>query len=150
MNFSTKYFLTVIFSIIVLNGYAQTKNTKSDFEQITEILTDYIEGTKNGEPDRLRRAFHKDFNLYTITKDSLWIRSGEQYISNIKAGEKSNRTGRIIFIDIEKDAAIAKAEIVVPNWRTFIDYFLILKYQDAWKIVHKSYSWRELPKIEKK
>lgn len=124
--------------------------TKSDVEQITEILLDYIEGTANGEPDRLRKAFHPNFNLYTIAHDTLWIRSGLQYISNTKVGEKSNRIGRILSIDIEKDAAVAKAEIVIPNWRIFTDYFLIMKYQSAWKIVQKSYTWREIPKTEKK
>ncbi len=53
----------------------------------------------NGEPERLRKALHPDFNLYTVTKDSLWTRSGAQYISGIKTGEKSNRIGRIISID---------------------------------------------------
>jgi putative intracellular protease/amidase len=135
---------------ILRTNFKGTDNTlvKSDLEQITEILLDYIEGTANGQPERLRKAFHPNFNLYTVAKDTLWTRSGEQYISNIKAGEKSNRIGRIISIDIEKDAAMAKAEIEVPNWRTFTDYFLILKYQGAWKIVHKSYTWRELPKAE--
>lgn len=139
--------------IAILKNNFKNTNTilvKSDLEQITEILLDYIEGTANGQPERLRKAFHPDFNLYTVAKDTLWTRSGEQYISNIKVGEKSDRIGRILSIDIEKDAAIAKAEIVVPGWRTFTDYFLILKYQGAWKIVHKSYSWRELPKNETK
>ncbi|MBL0315941.1 MAG: nuclear transport factor 2 family protein [Flavobacteriales bacterium] len=116
---------------------------QSDLAQINEILLDYIEGTANGQPERLRKAFHPDFNLYTVAKDTLWIRSGEQYISNIKVGEKSNRIGRVLSIDVEKDAAVAKAEILIPGWRTFTDYFLILKYQGAWKIVQKSYSWRE-------
>ena len=119
-------------------------------EQITEILIDYIEGTANGQPEKLRKAFHPNFNLYTIAKDTLWTRSGEQYISNIKLGEKSNRIARIISIDIVKDAAIAKAEILIPNWRIFTDYFLILKYQGNWKIVHKSYTWREIPKTDMK
>jgi putative intracellular protease/amidase len=125
-------------------------NQKSDLDLIRETLKDYIDGTANGQPERLRKAFNPNFNLYTVAKDSLWIRSGEQYITNIKVGEKANRIGRIIAIDIEKDAAIAKVEIEVPNWRTFTDYFLILKYQGSWKIVHKSYSWRELAKIDKK
>lgn len=117
---------------------------KSDSEQITEILLDYIDGIANGQPERLRKAFHPDFNLYTVAKDSLWIRSGKEYISNIKVGEKVNRIGKIISIDIEKDAASAKAEIVVPNVRTFTDYFLLLKYEGFWKIVQKSYSWNDL------
>ena len=112
---------------------------------------DYIEGTANGEPGRLRKAFHPDFNLYTVTEaDSLRIRSGEAYIANIKEGEKANRIGRIISIDYEKDAAMAKAEIVIPNWRIFTDYFLLLKYEGAWKIVQKSYTWRAYPKAEEK
>lgn len=140
-----------VISILKANfsGQENTK-VKSDLDQITEILMDYIEGTANGQPERLKKAFHPNFNLYTTVKDTLWIRSGEQYISNIKVGEKSNRIGKIISIDIEKDAAVAKAEIQIPNWRIFTDYFLILKYQGTWKIVHKSYTWRELPKTTKK
>ena len=110
---------------------AQTENSKSEIEQITVTLMDYLEGTANGEPDRLKRAFHPDFNLYTVTIEySLRIRTGEKYITNVKEGDKSNRIGRIISIDYEKDAAIAKAEILIPNWRLFIDYFLLLKYED--------------------
>ena len=121
----------------------------SDIEQITATLTDYIEGTANGEPERLRRAFHPDFNLYTVDdKNKLLVRSGEKYISGVKQGEKSNRIGRIISIDYEKDAATAKVEIVIPKWRIFTDYFLLVKYEGSWKIVQKSYTWREIPKSE--
>ncbi|MFM9952014.1 MAG: nuclear transport factor 2 family protein, partial [Saprospiraceae bacterium] len=80
------------------NATAQTENSKSEFEQITATLMDYIDGTGNGEPERLRKAFHPDFNLYTVTQDTLWIRSGEKYIANVKAGEKTSRIGRIISI----------------------------------------------------
>jgi Putative lumazine-binding len=143
-------FKILLISFILASGLslnAQNKNDKSEIEQISQTLMDYIEGTADGEPDRLRKAFHPDFNLYTVTeKDSLRIRSGEKYILGVKQGEKSNRIGRIISIDHEKDAAIAKAEIVVPNWRIFTDYFLLLKYEGNWKIVHKSYTWREYPK----
>lgn len=145
-------FRIVLFTLALLADTvvnAQSVDSKSDFNQITETLMNYIEGTANGQPDRLRKAFHPDFNLYTVASgDSLRIRSGKEYIANIKEGEKANRIGRIISIDYEKDAAIAKAEILVPGWRTFIDYFLLLKYDGAWKIVHKSYTWREVPKKE--
>ncbi|MBK8371898.1 MAG: nuclear transport factor 2 family protein [Saprospiraceae bacterium] len=129
---------------------AQTQSTSHEFEQISATLMDYIEGTANGEPERLRKAFHPDFNLYNVTRDSLWIRSGEKYISNIKPGEKANRIGRIISIDYENDAAMAKAEIVIPGWRIFTDYFLLLRYEGSWKIVQKSYTWSEYPLTEEK
>ena len=140
----------MIFSFSILS-YAQAEQSQSEIEQITETLMHYIEGTANGEPERLRLAFHPDFNLYTITEqDSLRIRSGEKYISNFQPGKKSNRIGRIIAIDFEKDAATAKAEIVVPNWKIFTDYFLLLKYEGSWKIVQKSYTWKPFPLPEDK
>ena len=145
--------LTIIALVVCFSNTTIAQNEESDSEiaQITATLMDYIEGTGNGEPDRLRKAFHPDFNLYTVTpQDSLWVRSGEKYISNVKEGKKTSRIGRIISIDYEKDAAIAKAEILIPNWRVFIDYFLLLKYEGSWKIVHKSYTWRDIPKSQEK
>lgn len=134
-----------VIKILRQNFKNSNGNAKSDLEQITEVLLDYIEGTANGQPERLRKAFDPNFNLYTVAKDTLWVRSGEKYILDVKAGQKTKRIGKIISIDIENNTAIAKAEITIPKWRTFTDYFLILKYKGAWKIVQKSYSWRELP-----
>ncbi|MBK6643368.1 MAG: nuclear transport factor 2 family protein [Bacteroidetes bacterium] len=126
-------------------------DSKTEIAQITSTLMDYIEGTANGEPERLRKAFHPDFKLYAVSDtDSLLVRSGEKYIANIKPGEKANRIGRIISIDFENDAAMAKAEIVVPGWRIFTDYFLLLKYEGSWKIVQKSYTWRPFPSVSDK
>lgn len=141
-----QYIICLLFFFTTSKAYSQIDSTKSDFELITETLMHYIEGTANGQPERLKEAFHPDFNLYTVNgDDSLLIRSGEAYIENIKVGEKANRIGRIISIDYENNAAIAKAEILVPGWRIFTDYFLLLKYEGTWKIVHKSYTWREIP-----
>ncbi|MBK7389010.1 MAG: nuclear transport factor 2 family protein [Bacteroidetes bacterium] len=129
----------------------QQVDSKTEIAQITSTLMDYIEGTANGEPERLRKAFHPDFKLYAVSDtDSLLVRSGEKYIANIKPGEKANRIGRIISIDFENDAAMAKAEIVVPGWRIFTDYFLLLKYEGSWKIVQKSYTWRPFPSVSDK
>ena len=141
-----KHFLAFLLLLVTLNGYSQSDTTQSDLAQITATLMDYIEGTANGEPERLRRALHPDFNLYTVTQeDSLRIRSGEEYIQGIKVGEKSDRIGRIIAIDYENNAAMAKAEIIIPGWRIFTDYFLLLKYEGSWKIVQKSYTWTAYP-----
>lgn len=126
--------------------------SQADTEQITRTLTDYMEGTANGEPARLRNAFHPDFKLYGVNNaNELVIRSGEQYIESFVQGKKADRIGRILSIDVDNNAAAAKVEILVPYQnRVFTDYFLLLKYQGAWKIVQKSYTWKELPKPGKK
>ena len=129
--------------------HAQQTDTLSEIPAIEECLMDYIDGTANGWPDSVRAAFHPDFYLYYVNaQDSLVARDGEAYINNIKPGEKANRVGRIISIDYTGNAAIAKAEILVPGWRLFTDYFLLMKYQGSWKIVQKSYTWVDVPKSE--
>lgn len=78
--------------LIGINANAQTENSKSEIDQISETLMDYIEGTGKGEPERIRKAFHPNFNLYTVTaEDRLLIRSGEKYISNVKEGVKKQQ-----------------------------------------------------------
>ena len=141
-----------IIAMLIIGGFsvhAQTENSKSEIEQITETIMNYIDGTANGDLAKLEKAFHSDFNLYSVTEeDSLRIWKGKDYVSGIKEGRKSNRIGRIISIDFEKDAAIAKAEILIPNWKVFTDYFMLLKYEGSWKIVQKSYTSRAIPKAE--
>lgn len=140
----------LLFGLLLTVGF-NLKAQSTDLEQITETLLNYIEGTANGEPDQIRHAFHPDFNLYSVTKeDQLRVWNGKNYIENIKVGEKNNRKERIISIDFENNAASAKAEIIIPNWRIFTDYFLLLKYEDSWKIIHKSYTWKEFPNAEEK
>lgn len=134
--------------LFTINAIGQNQKDSSEINLISEVLMDYIEGTANGEPNRLKEAFHPDFNLYTIVNDSLRIRSGKQYIAGIKEGKKSNRIGRIVSIDIQNNAAMAKVEIDIPNWKIFTDYFLLLKYQGNWHIVQKSYTFSAYPKKE--
>ena len=117
-------------------------NAQTEIEKINKPLMDYIEGTANGEPDRLKRAFHPDFNLYFVQNDSVKMWSGKGYIANVKQGRKSNRIGKIISVDYENDAAIAKIEIDMPDRkRLYTDYLMLLKVKDDWKIIHKSFTF---------
>lgn len=116
---------------------------QSEKHQIETVLIDYIEGTSNGEPARLEKAFHPDLNLYSVDKhENLKIWKGTDYIKVFKEGEKKDRTGRILSIDYENNAAIAKVEIKAYG-RTYIDYFMLLKLKDGWKIIHKSYTQKK-------
>ncbi|MBV7259001.1 nuclear transport factor 2 family protein [Erythrobacter crassostreae] len=124
---------------------ASTPISSSETRLIEETLTDYIEGTSLGTPDQLRSAFHPDFNLYAVNPDnSLRIWSGQDYISDFKVGESNNRVGKILSIDFEQDVAVAKAEVTIPGSRVFTDYFLLVKYEDQWRIIHKSYTSRPI------
>lgn len=121
-------------------------HSQSDIENINKTLYDYIEGTANGEPERLKQAFHEDFNLYFVKNDSLHVWSGKQYIGNVKPGRKSNRIGKVLSIDFEGNAAIAKIEILMPaRKRIYTDYLMLLKVNSKWKIIHKSFTFKNYP-----
>lgn len=119
---------------------------QSEISKINKVLYDYIEGTANGEPARLKSAFYDNFNLYFVANDTLKTWSGKQYIAGVKEGRKSNRIGKVLSIDFEGDAAIAKIEILMPaRKRIYTDYLMLLKIKEGWKIIHKSFTFKNYP-----
>lgn len=134
----------IIGIILSLQTNAQSYNSSSEIEQITETLMDYILGSTHGQPARLKKAFHEDLNLYYIKNDSLKVWAGTDYISDTKEGKPTGEDGRILSIDYENNAAVAKVEVSNPNYPgTYIDYFMLLKIEGHWKIIHKMFT-REL------
>jgi len=130
----------LLFSIISTAAFTQ----KTDMELITETLTDYIEGSTEGKPNRLKTAFYKDLNLYSVRNDSIKIWSGKNYIKSTKEGEPTGESGKIISIDYENNAAVAKVEISHPKAKkAYVDYFMLLKTEDKWTIIHKMYTKRK-------
>ena len=140
-----KNLLIIIFLIFGLHCV----NGQSDMELITQTLTDYIEGSTEGQPHRLKTAFHPDLNLYSIGKDgqvSVW--AGTAYIEDTKEGKPTGEGGKIISIDYENDAAMAKVEISHPKSKsTYVDYFMLLKSDGKWTIIHKMYTKRTSNKL---
>lgn len=135
-----------IFVLVFVAFGMQTINAQTDLEAITSTLMDYIDGTANGQPDRVANAFHPELNLYSISDDDVKVWYGKDYIGGIKEGQKSNRIGRIVSIDYENNAAMAKIEILMPNAkRVYTDYLMLLKYQGSWKVIHKSYTYVPYP-----
>lgn len=128
--------------IVVLLGGSLLCSAQSETALIENVLNDYLEGTSKAKPDQVRQAFHPDLNLYSVDEDDkLKIWKGSDYISGFEGKEPSNRLGKILSIDFENDAAIAKAEISYPNRPlVFIDYFMLLKIEGEWTIIHKMYT----------
>lgn len=138
--------LTTIFLLSLVALHAQETNRKAELEQISATLQDYIDGTSFAKPDQIRKAFHPDLNLYSIDQEgklSIW--KGTDYISRFEGSKASNRLGKILSIDYENDAAMAKVEIIYPNRPSvvYIDYFMLLKIEDKWTIVHKMFTKKQ-------
>ncbi|MEM7084915.1 MAG: nuclear transport factor 2 family protein [Bacteroidota bacterium] len=133
-----------VFVFAMLWMVSFTVQAQTEEELITATLLDYIEGTANGQPERIAKAFHPDLNLYAIRDGALAIRSGKEYIEFFTDGRKRDRIGKILMIDYENDAAMAKVEIGnSKNTTPYIDYFMLLKLNGKWTVIHKMYTKRE-------
>lgn len=129
-----------LFPITIL---AQSNIDSADITQITETLMDYIEGSTEGQPNRLKKAFHPDLNLYYVKDGELKIWSGKDYIADTKEGKPTGEIGKIIAIDYENDIATAKVQISNPkNSTPYVDYFMLMKTNEKWIIIHKMFTKR--------
>ena len=119
----------------------QTINAQTDTELITATLMDYIEGSTNGQPKRLEKAFYPDLNLYYVKNNSIAVWSGKDYILDTKEGKPTGESGKILSIDYENNAAVAKVEISNPRSASpYVDYFMLLKTEGKWTIIHKMFT----------
>ena len=113
---------------------------QTDEEAVRATSMDYIEGTANGEISRIRRAFHEGAALYAVNDDgSLRVIPIDRYIGFFKEGQKNDRKGKIVNIDVVNNAANVKIEITSGAYK-FTDYLLLLKLKEGWKIIQKSYT----------
>ena len=129
-------FLIILVSIGVQNSIAQ-----SDDALIRETLTKYIDGSTGGQPALLKEAFHPNLNLYYVKNNTVATWSGVAYIEDTKEGKPTGEKGKILSVDYENNAAIAKVEIAHPDSPTpYIDYFMLLKTNGTWTIIHKMFT----------
>ncbi|MFT4986937.1 MAG: hypothetical protein ACI8U0_002583, partial [Flavobacteriales bacterium] len=67
--------------------------------------------------------------------------SGVDYRADTKKGEPTGEFGKIISIDYENNAGMAKVEITDPKSAvTYVDYFMLLKVDKRWQIIHKMFT----------
>jgi len=112
-------------------------------ELIMATLNKYIEGSTNIQPKLLEEAFHSDLNLYYINKGEFKVWSGIEYIEDTKEGELTGELDNIVSIDYKNDIGFTKVQISHPdNPIPYIDYFMLIKMEGSWKIVHKLYANR--------
>lgn len=81
--------------------------------------------------------------MYYIKDGTISVIPGDRYISNFKPGVWNKRIGKIISIDYEYNAAMAKIEVNMPDrGRIAVDYLALLKIDGQWKIIHKMFTDR--------
>ena len=120
--------------------FASAQNSR---EEVEKTLMNYLNGSSYNRLEQLKSAFTEDATLYLKGNDNqLRIISPETYVGWFKKStpDKFNgRLGSILNIDVQRDIATAKAEILIPSKGTrYIDLFLLHKKENGWKIISKT------------
>lgn len=114
---------------------------ENEIPNIQKALHHYMVGTAQSKDKRIKKAFWEGLNLYSVKEGEISTMPGEKYLGYFTGDQTFNRIGKILSIDFEKDAALAKLEIKMPDLnRVAIDYMLLLKMNGSWKIVHKVFT----------
>lgn len=116
-----------------------TKSITKSKDQIAieGVIQNYFDGWLTGDTTLIGSAMHSTCNLKFVRDGQLIRRDRNSYLSGFKPRPRlANAEGRIISIDITRNAAEAKIELETSN-RIFTDYFNLLNAEDRWYITDK-------------
>jgi len=134
--------LILILSLICVLGTAQLSaqdkgSSKSDLAQIEQVIQNYFDGWLTGDSTLIGSAMHATCHLKFFPGGQFGMRDRNTYVGGFKPRPRlADAEGRIISVDITRNAAAAKVELEIPG-RLFTDYFNLLKIEDRWWIMDK-------------
>ncbi len=116
----------------------------NEIPAIESVVQTYFDGLYEGDTKKLGAAFHEVSHLYSMGPGGVvdlprakWF----EMVASRGSGKTKGltRRDRIVSIDMSgPETAFVKVECQLPP-RYFTDYLLLLKGNDGWKIVSKSF-----------
>ena len=116
----------------------------NEMTAIERVVQTYFDGLHEGDTQKLASAFHEVSHLYSIGAGGVEDLPRAKWLDMVGARPSAKSRGlarrdRIVSIDISgPETAFVKVECQIPP-RYFTDYLLLLKQQEGWKIVSKSF-----------
>ena len=104
-------------------------------------LEHYLQGHATDDAAHMRQAFMASAHIVSVREGPLTSWTMEEYCLRFKgtpAADEATRRRTIDALDIDGTAASAKITLV-HGAVTFIDYFLLLKTAQGWKIANKAF-----------
>lgn len=105
-------------------------------------LEAYILGHRTGEASHMDRAFHPTARMTYMSDTGLVTVPITDYIGGMRSrgprAQPDTFPRRIASLDVAGTAAVARIEMTFPTV-TFVDYMTLLKFQDGWRIVNKTF-----------
>ena len=117
---------------------SNTATNVNEYNLITEVVQQYINGAKSGKGDDMKPAFHQDATVFGYVGDDLFAGSIQQLFAwNEENGSATELQTWIASIDLIDSVATVRLEL--DNWidHRFTDLFTLLKVDGEWKIMNK-------------
>ena len=114
----------------------------SEEAAVRAAINQYFKGHATGSPDEMRRAFLPTAHIEGNREGKFVSWTAEEYSSRFQgkpAADEASRKRTIDAVNVSGTAAMARATLVHGK-TTFVDYFVLLKVDGAWKIANKVYT----------
>jgi len=109
-----------------------------EHDAIAKALQHYIDGTRSGNGDDMKPAFHKDATIFGYAGADLFGGPIQQLFDwSDQNGPAAELQTRVASIDLADTAATVRLELTNLNGARYTDMFTLLKVDGEWKIISK-------------
>lgn len=133
--------------LLIIVTLMTTQSWAKGSTMIENVIQDYFKGYQNADTTLIKKAFHSDTKLLSVSEGKLDVTEMNDWLKNLEDRHVRGdiRTGKlkILSIDQHNDAASVKVNIQFPKFQ-FTDYLSLLKIDEKWIIVGKIYHYQPI------
>lgn len=110
----------------------------TDYQEIKNVVMQYVNGCSNGDVELTKKAFHKDAVMYGYLNGDLSAGSiGNLYAAIDALGADAATKAEVDVVQLVGTAAIVR--VVLSDWHglSFTDFHSLVKIDGKWTIVAK-------------
>ena len=109
-----------------------------EHDAIAKTLQHYIDGTRSGNGDDMKPAFHKDATIFGYAGADLFGGPIQQLFDwSDENGPAAELQARVASIDLAGTVATVRLELTDLKGASYTDMFTLLKVDGEWKILSK-------------
>ncbi len=140
--------LIALFIVSTISLFAQGQDVEKEKELVKQVIQEaYVDGLcNNADEVAVDKGFHPGFNILGVGKgNAMWNYPIYNWIEVAKNGKHKYAfqdeftTIKFQFVDVTGKAAVAKIDFYEGDEKKFVDYLSLLKFEDGWKIVTKTF-----------
>lgn len=110
----------------------------TDYQEIKDVVMQYVNGCATGDVELAKKAFHKDAIMYGYLNGELSAGSIENLYGAIRGfGADAETKAEVDIVELVDTAAVVR--VVLENWHglSFTDFHSVVKIDGKWTIVAK-------------